>query len=268
MSTTESWNPTFTGFGGDPSSASGSESPNQEHWSGRMPPQDLHAEQSVLGSMLMSKDAIGDVNEVVNGGDFYKPAHEMIYEAIIDLYGKSEPADPITVKAELERRGQLERVGGAPYLFTLESGVPIAANASFYASIVREKSILRRLVDAGTRIAQMGYAGEGDVDQVVDVAQQEVYAIGEKRAQEDYAPLSDLMEPTVMEIEAISANDGSTSGVPSGGWKRRWRRCSRGVRCGWRTRRSCSAGWRGTGCRPRTSTTWVASTPRHAIGWC
>ncbi len=215
MSTTESWDQDLASYSGyaDPTGGQGGD---QEHWSGRMPPQDLEAEQSVLGSMLMSKDAIGDVNEVINGADFYKPAHEMVYDAIVDLYGKGEPADPITVKAELEKRGQLERVGGAPYLFTLHSGVPIAANASFYASIVREKAILRKLVDAGTRIAQMGYAGEGDVDNVVDVAQQEVYAIGEKRATEDYLPLSAIMEPTLDEIEAISNHDGSVNGVPTG----------------------------------------------------
>ena len=155
---------------------------NQEHWSGRMPPQDSDAEQSVLGSMLISKDAIADVNEQIGGADFYRPAHETIYDAIVDLYGRGEPADPVTVSAELNRRGELGRVGGAPYLHTLSASVPIAANAGYYATIVREKAILRRLVDAGTKIAQMGYAGEGDVDQTVDVAQQEIYAIGEKRA--------------------------------------------------------------------------------------
>jgi replicative DNA helicase len=189
---------------------------NQEHWSGRMPPQDNDAEQSVLGSMLISKDAIDEVNEQIRGGDFYKPAHETIFDAVVDLYGRGEPADPVTVAAELQRRGQLQRVGGAPYLHTLAASVPIAANAGYYAGIVREKSILRRLVDAGTRIAQMGYAGEGDVDDTVDAAQQEVYAIGEKRNQEDYAPLSAIMESTLDEIEAISSTDGTTSGVPTG----------------------------------------------------
>ena len=189
---------------------------NQEHWSGRMPPQDADAEQSVLGSMLISKDAIADVNEEISGTDFYRPAHEIIYDAIVDLYGRGEPADPVTVSAELQRRGELQKVGGAPYLHTLSASVPIAANASYYATIVREKAILRRLVDAGTKIAQMGYAGEGDVDQTVDAAQQEVYAIGEKRQQEDYAPLSAIMETTLDEIEAISNNDGLTSGVPTG----------------------------------------------------
>ncbi|HET8604307.1 MAG TPA: replicative DNA helicase [Marmoricola sp.] len=181
-----------------------------------MPPQDPDAEQSVLGSMLISKDAIADVNEQIKGTDFYRPAHETIYDAIVDLYGRGEPADPITVAAELQRRGELQRVGGAPYLHTLSANVPIAANAGYYATIVREKAILRRLVDAGTRIAQMGYAGEGDVDDTVDRAQAEVYAITEKRQAEDYAPLSDIMEATLDEIEAISNRDGQMVGVPTG----------------------------------------------------
>jgi len=194
----------------------GSEAGSQEGWAGRMPPQDQDAEQSVLGSMLISKDAIADVNEQVKGPDFYRPAHEIIYDAIVDLYGRGEPADPVTVVAELQRRGELQRVGGAPYLHTLSANVPIAANAGYYASIVREKAILRRLVDAGTKIAQMGYAGEGQVDDTVDRAQAEIYAITEKRQAEDYAPLSDIMEATLDEIEAISNRDGQMVGVPTG----------------------------------------------------
>ena len=181
-----------------------------------MPPQDADAEQSVLGAMMLSKDAIADVNERIKGGDFYRPAHETIYDAIVELYAKGEPADPVTVVAELNRRGELPRVGGAPYLHTLTANVPIATNASLYADIVREKAILRRLVDAGTRIAQMGYAGEGNVDDTVDRAQQEVYAVTEKRTAEDYAPLSAIMEATLDEIEAISNHDGSLRGVPTG----------------------------------------------------
>jgi replicative DNA helicase len=205
-------------WGGDGGAAYdfGPEAASQEGWGGRMPPQDPDAEQSVLGSMLISKDAIADVNEQVKGPDFYRPAHETIYDAIIDLYGRGEPADPVTVAAELQRRGELQRVGGAPYLHTLSANVPIAANAGYYASIVREKAILRRLVDAGTRIAQMGYAGEGQVDDTVDRAQAEIYAITEKRQAEDYAPLSDIMEATLDEIEAISNRDGQMVGVPTG----------------------------------------------------
>ena len=182
----------------------------------RTPPQDNDAEQSVLGSMLLSKDAIADVIEVVRAHDFYKPAHETVFDAMVDLYGRGEPVDPVTTAAELQRRGELGRVGGAPYLHTLSASVPIAANAGYYAEIVREKAILRRLVDAGTRIAQMGYAGEGLVDDVVDRAQQEVYGVTDRRASEDYAPLSSIMESALDEIEAISNRDGEMVGVPTG----------------------------------------------------
>jgi replicative DNA helicase len=192
------------------------EAGSQEAWAGRMPPQDPDAEQSVLGAMLISKDAIADVNEQIRGQDFYRPAHETIYDAIVDLYGRGEPADPITVANELQRRGELQRVGGPPYLHTLSASVPIAANAGYYAAIVREKAILRRLVEAGTRIAQMGYSGEGDVDDTVDRAQAEVYAITEKRQSEDYTLIGELLEATYDEIEAISNRDGGMVGVPTG----------------------------------------------------
>ncbi|MEJ7629650.1 MAG: replicative DNA helicase [Nocardioidaceae bacterium] len=183
---------------------------------GRVPPQDEEAEQSVLGAMLLSKDAIADVVEVVRGSDFYRPAHELIYDAVLDLYGRGEPVDAITVSAELTRAGDLARVGGAPYVHTLVAGVPVAANAGYYAGIVREKAILRRLVDAGTKIVQIGYAAEGQVDDVVDRAQAEVYSVTDRRASEDYAPLSDLMELTIDELEAIGNRDGAMAGVPTG----------------------------------------------------
>jgi replicative DNA helicase len=147
----------------------------------RTPPQDIAAEQSVLGAMLLSKDAIADVVELLHGADFYRPAHETIYDTILDLYGRGEPADAVTLSAELAKRGELTRVGGAPYVHTLVAGVPTAANAGYYAEIVRERAILRRLVEAGTRIVQMGYAGEGDIDTVVDRAQAEVFGVSERR---------------------------------------------------------------------------------------
>src|SRR6476469_1100443 len=205
----EPWDPDYDGGSFSAAGPSGG-------YSDRMPPQDNDAEQSVIGSMLLSKDAIADVTDSVRGTDFYKPAHETIFDAMIDLYGRGEPVDPVTTAAELGRRGELVRVGGAPYLHTLAASVPIAANAGYYAQIVREKAILRRLVSAGTRIVQMGYAGEGLVDDVVDEAQQEVYAVTDRRTSEDYAPLSQIMEGTLDEIEAISNRDGDMSGVPTG----------------------------------------------------
>src|SRR6476646_2310033 len=112
----------------------------------RTPPQAVEAEQSVLGGVMLSKDAIADVVEVIRPGDFYRPAHQLIYDAVLDLYSRGEPADAVTVSAELTRGGQLSRVGGAPYLHTLISLVPTAANAGYYAAIVADRAILRRLV--------------------------------------------------------------------------------------------------------------------------
>ncbi|GMA23684.1 hypothetical protein GCM10025864_14430 [Luteimicrobium album] len=183
----------------------------------RTPPQDVAAEQSVLGSMLISKDAIADVVEEIRGTDFYRPAHETIYDAILDLYGRGEPADAITVVAELTKLGELQRVGGAPYLHDLISRVPTAANAGYYARIVRERAILRRLVQAGTRVVQLGYATDGgDVDEIVNNAQAEVYAVTERRASEDYVPLAEILGPTVDEIEAAGHRGEGMVGVPTG----------------------------------------------------
>ncbi|MCL2849043.1 MAG: replicative DNA helicase, partial [Micrococcales bacterium] len=183
----------------------------------RVPPQDLDAERSVLGGMMISKDAIADVVEQLRGADFYRPAHELVYDAIIDLYGRGEPADAVTVADELTKRGNLGRVGGAPYLHTLISSVPTAASAGYYARIVQERAVLRRLVEAGTRIVQLGYGTDGgDVDDLVNTAQAEVYAVTERKASEDYLPLAALIPDTLDEIESVAGRSGALHGVPTG----------------------------------------------------
>jgi len=188
----------------------------------RQPPQDLAAEQSVLGGMLMSKDAIADVIEALRSGDFYKPAHTLVFDAVLNLYSRGEPADAITVASELDKAGSLGRVGGAVYLHTLMATVPTAANAGFYAQIVAEKAILRRLVEAGTRIVQLGYGGNegdvggGEVDEIVDRAQAEIYEVTERRTSEDYVILEELLQPTMDEIDAIAMAGGQAAGVPTG----------------------------------------------------
>jgi replicative DNA helicase len=186
----------------------------------RTPPQDVAAEQCALGGMLLSKDAIADVVEVLRPADFYRPAHQTIYDAVIDLYGKGEPADAVTVSAELTRTGMLEKVGGAPYLHTLIASVPTAANAGYYAQIVRERAILRRLVEAGTKVVQLGYGAAagmgGDVDDVVDRAQAAVYEVVERRTSEDYVDLESAMWATYNEIESIGNRGGELFGVPTG----------------------------------------------------
>jgi replicative DNA helicase len=182
----------------------------------RTPPHDLAAEQCVLGGMLMSKDAISDVMEVIRPADHYRPAHQVVHEAILELYGRGEPADPVTVSDLLAKRGELARVGGGAYLHTLMASVPTAANAGYYARIVRERAILRRLVEVGTRIVQLGYAGDGDADELVDRAQAEIYGVTERRVSEDFLPLSEIMPGALDEIEAIGSRGGVMTGVPTG----------------------------------------------------
>ncbi|MFN8099601.1 MAG: replicative DNA helicase [Dermatophilaceae bacterium] len=183
----------------------------------RLPPQDVHAEQSVLGGMLLSKDAIAEAAERLKADDFYRPAHEIIYGAIVDLFSRGEPVDAITVADEMTKRGTLQRVGGPAYLHDLIQSVPTAANVGYYATIVAERSLLRQLVEAGTRIVQLGYGqGEGEVDAIVNAAQAEIYKVGEKRRGDDYIPLAQTLEETLTEIEVASGRSDEFTGVPTG----------------------------------------------------
>jgi len=185
---------------------------------GRQPPHDNEAEQGVLGAMLLSPNTITDIIEELIPDDFYRPAHQLIYRAILDLFSDNKDVDPVIVAGRLDRNHDLERVGGAPYLHTLISSVPTAANARYYAEIVAEKAVLRRLVDAGTRVVQLGYEGtEGaEVDVVVDMAQQEVFAIAQRNVTEDYAILADILQPTMDELEELSTHGGLARGIPTG----------------------------------------------------
>ncbi len=182
----------------------------------RTPPHDLLAEQSAIGGMLLSKDAVADVIETVRALDFYIPKHELIFDAILTLYSHGEPTDVIAVTDELTKTGELGRAGGAEYLHTLTSLVPTAANAGFYANIVAEKAVLRRLVEAGTRIVQMGYASEGEVVDLVNNAQAEIYGVTGGVDSEDFVPLTTAVETAIDEIEAAKGRDGLMTGIPTG----------------------------------------------------
>ena len=182
----------------------------------RVLPNDMQAEQSVLGGMLLSQDAVADVFEYIGSHDFYAPKHELIFSAIYALYGRGEPTDVITVTAELTRTGNLVRAGGADYLHGLTSVVPTAANAGFYAKIVQEKAVLRRLVEAGTSIAAMGYTNEGEVEDLVNQAQAEIYAVGSSAFSEDYVPLNVSLEAAVEEIEIAQKRGGEMAGIATG----------------------------------------------------
>ncbi|GLJ62393.1 MULTISPECIES: replicative DNA helicase [Microbacterium] len=182
----------------------------------RTPPHDVIAEQSTLGGMLLSKDAVADVIETLRGPDFYVPKHEVIFEAILSLYSHGEPTDVVAVTDELIKTGDLQRAGGADYLHSLTSIVPTAANAGYYAGIVSERALLRRLVDAGTKIAQMGYQGQGEAVELVNAAQAEIYNVTGTEQTEDYVPLTVAVDAAVDEIEAARGRDGQMTGIPTG----------------------------------------------------
>jgi replicative DNA helicase len=182
----------------------------------RMLPHDQIAEQASLGGMLLSTEAVAEVQEVVRGADYYSPKHEIIYDAILTLFAKGEPTDVIAVTDELTKQGNLIKAGGADYLHTLTTVVPTAASSAFYAKIVAEKATLRRLVEVGTRIAQLGYANEGEVEDLVNQAQSDVYAVTRGAVGEDYVGLNDSIEAAIHEIEAAQRRGGDMVGVATG----------------------------------------------------
>jgi replicative DNA helicase len=179
-------------------------------------PNDIMAEQSTLGGMLISMDAVAVVNEYIKSPDFYAPKHELIFDAIMSLFAKGEPVDAISVSAELTKSGTLVRAGGADYIHSLTSIVPTAANVAYYAKIVQEKSILRKLVEVGTRVAQMGYAAEGELDDLINVAQADIYAVGSKALADEYSPLSASIDAAITEMEIAEASGDEVVGVPTG----------------------------------------------------
>jgi replicative DNA helicase len=192
---------------------------NDDRPAGLTPPQDTDAEMSVLGSMMLSKDAIADVVEALRDpDDFYRPAHELIYECVLDLYGRGEPADSVTVAGALHDAGTLARVGGPAYLHTLTQFVPTPTAAGYYARIVAERAAQRRLIAAGTRIVQLGYGtDDGDVADAQNAAQAALYAATASAGRDDYVRLGDVVEPTMDEIEAAAHRGGQgPAGVPTG----------------------------------------------------
>lgn len=182
----------------------------------RVMPHNLEAEQSTIGGMLLSQEAVAEVFEMVSPFDFYAPKHELIFNAVLSLFGKGEPTDVIAVSDELNKAGNLLKAGGSDYLHSLTSYVPTAANASYYAKIVADKAILRRLIEAGTRIAQAGYDSQGEVEDLVNQAQAEVYKVVSQSSKEDYVGLSDSIEAAIREIETAQQRGGELTGIPTG----------------------------------------------------
>ena len=182
----------------------------------RVPPQNIDAERSTLGAMLLEKEAIYKTIEILKAEDFYREAHRVIYEAILHLSGKSEPVDIITVSEELKQRNMLEKIGGLPYLTALANAVPTAANVEYYAKIIQEKSLLRGIISVATNIVSMGYEGSEEVDVILDQAEKEIFRITQQRNLKGYISLRDILKETFDRIEQLHDSKGGVTGVPTG----------------------------------------------------
>jgi replicative DNA helicase len=182
----------------------------------RVPPHNVEAEESVLGSMLLSKDAIAEVLELLREDDFYRPAHRTVFRSVLELYGHGDAVDAVTVQEELRRNGSLADIGGAPFLHTLVASVPTAANAGYYARIVKEAGVLRRLIDVGTQIVQLGFETPQDTERAVDLAESLVYQVAQGRVTEDYHSLRDVLTGTLEAIERLHEDHREITGVPTG----------------------------------------------------
>jgi replicative DNA helicase len=182
----------------------------------RVPPHNLEAEESVLGSMMLSPEAIATVVEVLKPADFYRPAHQRIYQAILAIYGRGEPVDAVTCAEELKRRGQLDEVGGPLYVYNLVETVPSPASAGYYAKIVADHALLRRLIEASAEIMAMAYAVPEDPRKAADAAEALIYAVARPDHQEQVVPLRDLVDESMAALEHIQQRESPFAGIPTG----------------------------------------------------
>jgi replicative DNA helicase len=182
----------------------------------RVPPNNLEAEESVLGAMMLSGEAIAAVVELLSGDDFYRPAHQRIYETVLQVYARGEPVDAITVVEDLKRRHVLDEVGGALYIANLVEQVPTPASAGYYARIVADHALLRRLIDAASQIMARAYAVPEDPRKAADEAEGLVYAVSRQRDQDQVVPVRELVDESMAALEHIQQRDSAFAGVPTG----------------------------------------------------
>lgn len=182
----------------------------------RLPPQNIEAEQSVLGAMFLDKGAIAQAAELLTDSDFYREAHRVIYQAMLELYNKNEAVDLITVTDILRRDNRLEDVGGLAYVTSLASAVPTAANIKFHADIVQKKSILRQLIHTATEIAASGYEENDEVSVLLDSAESRILEISNRKKRADFTAIGDVLMDSVRQIEKLLENKGGLTGLPSG----------------------------------------------------
>ncbi len=182
----------------------------------RVPPQNIEAEKSLLGAMMLSREAIGDAIEIISADDFYKPLHGRIFEVVINLFGKGEPVDAITLNEELRRHGSIADLGGLSYLRSLSVDMPSTSNAAYYAEIVAKTATLRRLIETATAIADLAYDPSSDAEQILDYAESAVFQIGEKKNTSQLEHIKDMLDDTYIALDKLGANPGAITGIPTG----------------------------------------------------
>ncbi len=182
----------------------------------RVPPQNIEAEQAVLGAMLIDKEAIAKATEVLSADDFYREAHRVIFSAMLELYNKNEAVDMVTVTEILKRDNKLEDIGGIAYITSLANVVLTAANVKYHAEIVAEKSVLRQLVRVSTEIAAMGYEANEDVSTLLDTAESRILEISNRKKKNDFTAINDILMDSVQSIESLLQNKGGLTGLPAG----------------------------------------------------
>ncbi|MCX6762036.1 MAG: replicative DNA helicase [Candidatus Moranbacteria bacterium] len=182
----------------------------------KLPPQNIDAEKSVLGALMLDKDAIIRVANLIRQGDFYKDIHNLIYETMLDLYEKREPIDVLSLSNRLEEKGQLDAIGGSSYLATLVNTVPSSSNVSHYAKVVQKKSTLRKLIETASEIVELGYHEEEDVDKLLDEAEQKLFAVSQKYIKQDFVPIRSILEAAFNRIDELHKGDHQLRGIPTG----------------------------------------------------
>lgn len=182
----------------------------------KLPPQNIEAEQSVLGALLLDKDAIVRVADLITPDDFYRDDHKTIYLAMLSLFEKRMPIDLVTLSDELESKNKLEEVGGATYLTTLVNAVPTASHVVHYAEIIQQKATLRRLISAAGKIGELGFHEDGDMSTVLDIAEQSLFAVSQKYLKQNFIAIKDVLADTFERIDEMHRNKGVLRGVPTG----------------------------------------------------
>ena len=188
----------------------------EDMWQDRMPPQDIQAEQAVLGSIFLAPDELINAMEVLSAKDFYQRRHQLIYQAMINLFDRNEAVDVVTLKAELERGNALEDVGSVGYLVELSQATPYAGSIGFYAKIVADKALLRNLIQAANKIVAAGYEQDEDVSAIVEDAERGILEVSERRNSNGFQAIEDVLQETFRNIDQLAQNDEAITGIPTG----------------------------------------------------